>query len=149
MKVPWQRLIRFESTDGKVLYGEPILPSADFDLGTITEKAELKAKIIEGSDLFDISGKTKVTEQTATVKKLLGPLAQSDVPIVRCIGLNYAKHSSSPSQHLPKTFSESSSCLISLQSIILTFCSSSSRSWSHATALPVALLQAIYQCSRP
>ena len=94
MKVPWQRLIRFESTDGKVLYGEPILPSDDFDLGTITEKVELKAKIIEGSDIFDISGKTKVTEQTATVKKLLGPLAQSDVPIVRCIGLNYAKHSS-------------------------------------------------------
>lgn len=93
MKVPWQRLIRFESTDGRVLYGEPILPSPDFDLGQVSEKDGLKAKIVKGDDLYDTSGKTKVSEETATVKNLLGPLAQSDVPTVRCIGLNYAKHS--------------------------------------------------------
>jgi hypothetical protein len=93
MKVPWQRLIRFEATDGRVLYGEPILPSPEFDLREVTEKDRLKAKVIEGNDLFDTSGKTKVSDETVTVKKLLGPLAQSDVPTVRCIGLNYAKHS--------------------------------------------------------
>lgn len=93
MKVPWQRLIRFESTDGRVLYGEPILPSPEFDLGEVTEKDGLKAKVIERNDLFNTSGKTKVSDETVTVKELLGPLAQSDVPIVRCIGLNYAKHS--------------------------------------------------------
>lgn len=93
MKVPWQRLIRFESADGRILYGEPILPSPDFDVGEVTEKDVLKAKVIEGTDLFDTSGKIKVSDETVIVKKLLGPLAQTDVPIVRCIGLNYAKHS--------------------------------------------------------
>ena len=39
------------------------------------------------------TGKTKVTDEIATVKELLGPLAQEDVPILRCVGLNYAKHS--------------------------------------------------------
>ena len=93
MKVAWQILIRFVSTDDKILYGEPILPSPDFDLGKVTEKDELKAKIIEGDDLYDLSGKTTVSNDIATVKRMLGPLAESDVPIVRCIGLNYAKHS--------------------------------------------------------
>lgn len=93
MQVPWTRLIRFVSTDGRTLYGEPILPSDDFDLGTTTESTSLRARVIQGSDLYDVSGATKVTDEVATVKELLGPLAQSDVDILRCVGLNYAKHS--------------------------------------------------------
>jgi hypothetical protein len=93
MKVTWQRLIRFVSTDDKILYGQPILPSPDFDLGQVTERDQLKANIIEGDDIYDTSGKTRVSNEVATVKRILGPLAESDVPIVRCIGLNYAKHS--------------------------------------------------------
>lgn len=93
MKVAWQRLIRFVSTNDKILYGQPILPSADFDLGKVTEKDQLKANIIEGDDIYDTSGKTRVSNNVATVKRILGPLAQSDVPVVRCIGLNYVKHS--------------------------------------------------------
>lgn len=93
MQVPWTRLIRFESTEGRTLYGEPILPSDDFDLGTTTESTGLRARVIQGSDLYDVSGATKVTDEVVTVKELLGPLAQSDVDILRCVGLNYAKHS--------------------------------------------------------
>lgn len=93
MKVVWERLIRFIATDGRVLRGEPILPSPDFDLGSTTEETKLQAKIITGSDPYDTTGQTKVTEELATVKKLLGPLAQTDVDILRCVGLNYAKHS--------------------------------------------------------
>lgn len=96
MQVPWTRLIRFESTEGRTLYGEPILPSDDFDLGTTTESTGLRARVIQGSDLYDVSGATKVTDEVVTVKELLGPLAQSDVDILRCVGLNYAKHSESP-----------------------------------------------------
>ncbi|KAH8588839.1 hypothetical protein B0O99DRAFT_524343 [Bisporella sp. PMI_857] len=88
----WKRLIRFVATDGRILYGEPLLPSEDFDLGVTTSEIGLQAKVISGSDLYDTTGKTKVTDEVATVKELLGPLAQSDVPIVRCVGLNYAKH---------------------------------------------------------
>ena len=89
----WSRLIRFESTDGRLLRGEPILPSPDFDVGSTIEATKLQAKVIEGQDIYDTTGKTKVTDEIVIVKKLLGPLAQEDVPIVRCIGLNFLKHS--------------------------------------------------------
>lgn len=93
MKVVWQRLIRFVATDGRILRGEPILPSPNFDIGSTTEETKLKAKIIVGDDIYDTTGATKVTEEVVTVKKLLGPLAQNEVPVLRCVGLNYAKHS--------------------------------------------------------
>jgi hypothetical protein len=95
MRPVWQRLVRFIATDGRVLNGEPIVPSMDYDLGLVTDKDNLKAKVIEGTDVFDTSGGTKVTEEIVGVKKILGPLAPSDVPTIRCIGLNYAKHSRS------------------------------------------------------
>lgn len=91
MQVRWSRLIRFLATDGRVLRGEPILPFADFDLGNVTEEHELKAKIIVGDDIFGDGA--RVSEEVAIVKELLGPLTPSDVPTIRCIGLNYRKHS--------------------------------------------------------
>ncbi|KZL63354.1 fumarylacetoacetate hydrolase family protein [Colletotrichum incanum] len=92
MKLAWNRLIRFVAEDGRVLRGEPILPNDGFDLGNTTEETKLKVKVIAGSDLYDTSGKTKVTNEVVVVKKLLGPLTPEDVPILRCIGLNYATH---------------------------------------------------------
>lgn len=89
MAVAWKRLIRFVSTDGRLIRGEPILPSEDFDIGNTSESTKLQAKIIEGDNIYD---KTRVTEEIATVKKLLGPLSPEEVPILRCVGLNYAKH---------------------------------------------------------
>jgi hypothetical protein len=93
MPPSWKRLIRFESTDGKVLRGEPILPSPDFDVGSTTEETGLKAKVISvaNNDIFDPA--TKVTDEEVTVKKLLGPVTTEEVPIIRCIGLNFKKHS--------------------------------------------------------
>ncbi len=93
MKTAWQRLIRFVSTDGRILRGEPILPFPDFDLGATTEETKLKARILEGNDIYDTTGVTRLTDEVATVKTLLGPLTPSDVPILRCIGLNYLSHS--------------------------------------------------------
>jgi hypothetical protein len=93
MRVAWSRLIRFIATDGRVLRGEPIMPSPDFDLGLINEDTKLQAKVILGDDMYDISGKTKVSDEIVTVKKLLGPLTAQDVDVLRCVGLNYAKHS--------------------------------------------------------
>ena len=93
MKVAWQRLIRFVATDGRVLRGEPILPSPNFDLGDTTEETGLKARVIEGDDIYDSTGTTRVTDEIVTVKTLLGPLSSTDVPIIRCVGLNYATHS--------------------------------------------------------
>ncbi|KAM0328992.1 hypothetical protein ACHAPQ_006953 [Fusarium lateritium] len=92
MKVAWQRLIRFVSTDGRVLRGEPILPTPDFDLGNTTEDTKIQARVIDGDDIYNTAGVTRVTDEVATVKTLLGPLTSSEVPILRCVGLNYATH---------------------------------------------------------
>jgi hypothetical protein len=93
MKTAWKRLIRFVATDGRILCGEPILPFPDFDLGTTTEETELQARVLDGDDIYDTTGITWLTAEVATVKVLLGPLTPSDVPILRCIGLNYLSHS--------------------------------------------------------
>lgn len=92
MKVAWNRAIRFITTDDRVLYGEPILSDPELDLGKLREGDKLQAKVIVGDDLFDTSGATSVSDEVVDVKKLLGPLAKEDVPILRCVGLNYAKH---------------------------------------------------------
>ncbi|KAF4965568.1 hypothetical protein FSARC_6653 [Fusarium sarcochroum] len=83
MKVVWQRLIRFVSTDGRILRGQPILPNPDFDIGDTTEKTCLKARVIQGDDIYDTTGVTKITDEVVTVKTLLGPLSPTDVPILR------------------------------------------------------------------
>src|SRR5260370_19855254 len=93
MKVAWERLIRFVATDGRVLYGEPILPSPEFDLGDTEPETQLEAKVVTGGDLYDTTGATKVTNEVVTVQHLLGPLVPRDVPILRCVGLNYLTHS--------------------------------------------------------
>lgn len=94
MKFAWKRLIRFEAVDGRILRGEPVLPmDKEIDLGFVTEADQLQARILDGDDIYDTSRKTVLTEQVVQVKRILSPLAQSDVPILRCIGLNYAKHS--------------------------------------------------------
>lgn len=92
----WDRLIRFIATDGRELRGQPILPSPDFDVGTTAEETGLKAKVISvaNGDIFDAA--TKVTDEEVTVKKLLGPVTVDEVPIIRCIGLNFIKHSKPP-----------------------------------------------------
>jgi 2-keto-4-pentenoate hydratase/2-oxohepta-3-ene-1,7-dioic acid hydratase in catechol pathway len=93
MSIAWERLIRFVSTDGRTLRGEPILPHDDFDLGTVTKETKLQAKVISGEDIYDVTGKTKVTDQVVQVQRILSPLARDDVDILRCVGLNFAKHS--------------------------------------------------------
>ena len=93
MRVCWSRLIRFQAPDGRILHGEPILPHKDFDLGTITDADNLKAKVLIGDDPFDVNGNTYLSDDIAHVKKILCPLVPSEIPILRCVGLNYLKHS--------------------------------------------------------
>ncbi|KAF3032579.1 hypothetical protein E8E11_001654 [Didymella keratinophila] len=110
----WDRLIRFIATDGRELRGQPILPSPDFDVGTTTESTGLKAKVISvaNNDIFDAA--TKVTDEEVTVKKLLGPVTVDEVPIIRCIGLNFIKHIQEGGRTLPphpSTFIKANTCL--------------------------------------
>jgi hypothetical protein len=92
MTLPWKRLIRFQSTDGRILRGEPLVAD-EVDIGFITEADKVQARVLSGDDIYDTTGKTRLTDEVVGVKTVLGPLAQADIPILRCVGLNYAKHS--------------------------------------------------------
>ena len=87
------------------------MPSPDFDLGLVTSETQLKARVIEGDNLYD-AAQSIVTEEIVTVEKMLGPLTPKDVPILRCVGLNYAKHSEHPPSFV-KTLQDCGSCNLS------------------------------------
>lgn len=87
----WSRLIRFADEHGEVSFGEPIIQNAT-DLTALLAKKELYAMKFQGEDPFELSGPGEKTQ----VAKLLGVLNPSDVPIIKCIGLNYIKHSMTP-----------------------------------------------------
>ena len=50
------------------------------------------ARVIEGDDIFDPE-KVRVSDEVVAVKEILGPLMAEDITCIRCVGLNYAKHS--------------------------------------------------------
>ena len=76
----FERLIRFQSEDGKTVYGN-------------LEK-ETPARKIEGSSVEvldgDVQSGFKKTGGKATVSKLLSPLPTTN--IILCVGLNYRQH---------------------------------------------------------
>ena len=75
--------MRFLAKDGRVHYGDAILPRGVTDISKATQ-----ARIINGP----IFGKHEVTDEVADIRHLLAPLAMDDVRTVRCLGLNYEKH---------------------------------------------------------
>ncbi|KIW35017.1 uncharacterized protein PV07_01744 [Cladophialophora immunda] len=83
----WQRLIKFRAPQGQTHYGDPIINHADELLQKLEAKT-LKAKVFEGSSIPAL----KPTGTEVEVAELIGPLTPADVPIVKCIGLNYMKH---------------------------------------------------------
>ena len=83
----WSRLIRFQDDTGATRFGEPLIEKAE-DLYELFEKGELCADEFEGASPFALTGRGP----TRAVKKILGILVPEDVPIVKCVGLNYMKH---------------------------------------------------------
>ncbi|RYP53305.1 hypothetical protein DL768_001662 [Monosporascus sp. mg162] len=89
----FSRLVRFLAQNGRVYYGDAVLPQE------VTDIAKTKqARIITG----DIFGKHEVTDKIADVRLLLAPLALEDVRTVRCLGLNYALHAKESKLPIPK-----------------------------------------------
>ncbi|KAL1955035.1 hypothetical protein VTO42DRAFT_326 [Malbranchea cinnamomea] len=88
----FKRLVRFLAKDGRIYYGDAILPPGATDLSKTTQ-----ARLISG----DIFGAHTVTDTVVDVKKLLSPLARNDIRTVRCLGLNYAKHAKESNMPLP------------------------------------------------
>ena len=92
----WTRLIRFTTSDSsEVYYGEPV--ADDFsDVGGLADQGLLSARIILVGSEGPLSPSSRVTDQIVKVDRLLGPLDQSWCTDIKCIGLNYKKHSMSP-----------------------------------------------------
>lgn len=84
----WTRLIRFLDAENEVRYGDAQVDSLD-DFYKKLEAGNLSALELDGSDMLSLSSTGKLSK----VRKLLGPLTPKDVPILRCVGLNYATHS--------------------------------------------------------
>ena len=75
--------MRFLTRDGRVTYGEALLPPG------VTDIAEAKqARVINGSPW----GGYSITDKIAQIRLLLCPLAREDIRTVRCLGLNYEQH---------------------------------------------------------
>jgi len=89
--VQWTRLVRYLVTgEDEPRYGEPILSNSDNDdIAELAAAGNLQVKYCEGNDALSATP----TDRVETVKKLLGPLEAKEVPIIRCIGLNYKTHS--------------------------------------------------------
>ncbi|KAF5579137.1 5-carboxymethyl-2-hydroxymuconate isomerase [Fusarium pseudocircinatum] len=83
----WKRLIRFLDDQEKVCVGDAAAESAQ-EFARLLKAGTLTANQLVGDNIFD----AKPTGKIVHVKSLLGPLTPGDVPIIRCVGLNYAKH---------------------------------------------------------
>ncbi|KAH7254468.1 hypothetical protein MRS44_016851 [Fusarium solani] len=83
----WTRLIRFVDDNGNETFGEPIIQD-DKEFSDRLAKNDLWAVEYKGtSPVAELTKGEKI--HVKTVRELLRP---SDVPIIRCIGLNYIKH---------------------------------------------------------
>jgi len=96
--VSWTRLVRYiPEGNSTVHYGEPIIKENEVDaIAQLAQDGNLEVIVLEGDDPMS----AKPTGKKEKVAKLLGPLRPGDVPIIRCIGLNYTTHSKMPF-HLP------------------------------------------------
>ncbi|TQW00947.1 fumarylacetoacetate hydrolase [Cordyceps javanica] len=83
----WSRLVRFRVADGSEKLGD-LLVKDELDLALKLQSGELQAVELQGGSPFGPLARGK----TVRVQRLLPVLRRSDVPIIRCIGLNYMKH---------------------------------------------------------
>lgn len=89
MSVQWTHLIRFLSS-GAEYHGDAILPGNKGveDIIELAKAGQLRARVVEAEPL----AVGTVSKRELLVDRLLSPLTMAQVPIIRCIGLNYTKH---------------------------------------------------------
>lgn len=79
-------LVRFvpAGDDTKILIGEPV--DVSVDVGAAVRKGQnVEVKVFSGKSVLDPGSPTG---ETATIGRILSPLAQEEVGTIRCIGLN-------------------------------------------------------------
>ncbi|PKS12746.1 hypothetical protein jhhlp_000955 [Lomentospora prolificans] len=93
----WTHLVRFlAKEDGQVHLGQIDAKQVP-DLGLALEKGEtVTAKLVTGNAFDGV-----VTDKSLTISTLLAPLSMDEVPIIRCMGLNYKDHAKEASMPIP------------------------------------------------
>ncbi|KAL1935397.1 hypothetical protein VTP01DRAFT_4537 [Rhizomucor pusillus] len=111
MSPVWTRLIRFVGTDNKIYFGEHIISKAEDTVNQLLATGSLEAKVIVGDVLSD---EAIITDQVIKVQSLLAPLTREQIPIMKCIGLNYKAHIAEGGRTpppYPSIFIKPSTCL--------------------------------------
>lgn len=84
----WSRLIKFVDESNITSFGDACIDDANELTSRLSQKT-LHADRLEGDNPFAL----KATGERVRVIRLLPVLCREDIPIVKCIGLNYMKHS--------------------------------------------------------
>lgn len=87
----WSRLIRFVDDNGNETFGDPVVKD-DKEFAERLARNDLWAVEYKGESPTSALSKG----ESVHVKAIRDILRPADVPIIRCIGLNYIKHSMSP-----------------------------------------------------
>ncbi|KAL4889566.1 hypothetical protein BDV59DRAFT_195544 [Aspergillus ambiguus] len=97
MAPTWTNLVRFISEeDGQVHLGE-VDPTWYPDVGIAVLKGErIAVKLVKGS-IFDGT----VTNTVLHIARLLAPIGMEEVPVIRCMGLNYRDHAKEANMPIP------------------------------------------------
>ncbi len=85
----WQRLVRYKTDEGEIRFGQPKVSAEDADVLRLAKEGNLVVEVLKGES-FLTARKSGIEDR---VKELLAPLTVRDVPLIRCIGLNYKSHS--------------------------------------------------------
>ena len=97
MSAAWTHLVRFiAEEDGQIHLGNIDVKKYP-DVGLSTYQGEkVTAQLVTGS-IYD----GVVTDRSMTVQQLLSPVAMNEVPMVRCLGLNYRDHAKEAKMPIP------------------------------------------------
>jgi hypothetical protein len=84
----WHRLIRFLDDFDQESFGEPLVDNEQ-QLVDYLDRGQLWADVLVG----DTPTSQMIRGKRSRVKSVLDLFRPCDVPIIRCIGLNYKAHS--------------------------------------------------------
>lgn len=81
----------------RVAVGEP--EDDNVDVGAAVRKGEdVSVTLFSGTSVLSPGSRTG---QSATIDRILSPLAESEIGTIRCIGLNYKQHAAEVNMALP------------------------------------------------
>ncbi|CAG8890028.1 unnamed protein product [Penicillium egyptiacum] len=98
MSLNWTNLVRFISEEGGQIQLGEVDTRKYPDIGlSVLNGERIAVRLIKGS-IFEGA----VTETTVHIARLLAPIGIEEVPIVRCMGLNYRDHAKEANMPIPE-----------------------------------------------